>query len=176
MSLINIQTICDYVVLISAVLIATSNIYKFFKKPVDKASLALKKEVIQDLEEVLPKYLEEQDKKLKAQIESTQKQCVEEAAKKASNINNDLLLEIKEINLEQTKSINVMNESLKDLLRQQIMGIYYKFEDKKSLPRSARRRLDTLYKDYRAQDGNSYITEYYEEMCRWEIYEDGKIV
>ena len=157
-------------------MIAISNIYKLFKKPADKISRAVKEEVVRDLEEVLPKYLKKEDDKIKQQIKSTQKECLEEIAEKVTSTNNGILLEIKEINLEQTKAINIMNDSLKDILRQQIMNIYYKFESKKSLPRSARRRLDTLYKDYRAQDGNSYITEYYQEMCRWEIYEDGKIV
>ena len=57
---------------------------------------------------------------------------------------------------------------------------YYKKNIKKKInnkkekrfPIHAKEALDELYKDYKAEDGNSYIDKYYARMCTWEAYDD----
>lgn len=58
------------------------------------------------------------------------------------------------------------------MLRQRIMDIYHRYKADRRMPIYAKEALDELYKDYKAEGGNSYIDKYYKRMCLWETYDD----
>ena len=130
--------ICDWIILIGAVVGAITAIYKFFLKPYVFFKNKRDKN-IEEKEEVKDK-LEE--------IEQTVK-------------------EIKEINLQQSVAIDHMDKSTKDILRQRIMTIFHTYRHTHSMPFHVREELNMLFKDYKAQGGNDYIDKYYERMKLW---------
>ena len=52
------------------------------------------------------------------------------------------------------------------------MDIYNKYKFDKRMPIYMREALNELYKDYKAEGGNSYIDKYYNRMKEWETYND----
>lgn len=145
-----LQIICNWIVLVGAVTVAVINIIKFFKAPTAflkrKKDEAFKKQLMENLEEILPILLEKQDEEI-----------------------HELLQEIKEIDLKQSTKIDVLTQSTRDVLRQNIMRIYHKYKDTRQIPIYDKESLDELYKDYSSQNGNSYILKYYNRMCKWEV-------
>lgn len=55
-------------------------------------------------------------------------------------------------------------------MRQRIMDIYHRYKKEKSYPIHEKEKLEELYKDYKAEKGNSYIDKYYNRMQTWEVY------
>lgn len=82
------------------------------------------------------------------------------------------LEEIKQLNIEQNEAISVLKQGTKDVLRQKIMAIYHEYKKERRFPIHAKEALDELYKDYKAEGGNSYIDKYYKRMSAWEAYEE----
>lgn len=78
--------------------------------------------------------------------------------------------EIKALNIEQSKSIELLTTSSKDVLRQRIMAVYHQYKKEKRFPIYEKEKLAELYKDYKAENGNSYIDKYYKRMSTWETY------
>lgn len=76
--------------------------------------------------------------------------------------------EIKELLKELKQQLNILTDSSKDIMRQRIMDIYHRYKSERILPLYAREALDELYKDYKKENGNSYIDKYYKRMCSWE--------
>lgn len=148
------QDICNWIVLIGAVTIAVINIIKFFRAPTSflkkKREQLFKKQLEESLNEILPELLEEQDEEV-----------------------DELLKEIKEINLQQSKNIDILTQSTRDVLRQNIMRIYHKYKDSRQIPIYDREALDELYKDYTDQGGNSYVAKYYQRTLTWEVIYTG---
>lgn len=52
------------------------------------------------------------------------------------------------------------------------MAIYHQYKKQKSLPIHAREAVDQYYKDYKKQNGNSYIDKYYARIKTWDTYDD----
>ena len=82
----------------------------------------------------------------------------------------DTLEKIMQLNIEQSKSIELLTNSSKDIMRQRIMDIYHKYKREKTYPMYEKEKLEELYKDYKAEKGNSYIDKYYNRMRTWETY------
>ena len=89
------------------------------------------------------------------------------------------LKEIKDINKNQNKQLDELNEKLvlinnssKDVMRQKIMSIYHNNKKQKTLSIYDKETLDELYKDYKSQLGNSYIDKYYNRMKNWNIIDE----
>ena len=65
-----------------------------------------------------------------------------------------------------------MKNGLKDILRQKIMAIYHTYRKYQMIPLSEKEKVDELYKDYKAQKGNSYIDKYYKRITTWSVISD----
>ena len=84
--------------------------------------------------------------------------------------------EIKKINEGQIEELKNLTISNKDILRKQIMDIYHKYENERSIPQSVREQLNELYKDYKRIKGNSYIDKYYHRTEEWTTIYDHDII
>lgn len=165
----DIQQICDWIILLGAVITASINIYKFIKKPAEKLQEKNRKLmdsiVSKSLDDKMPKILEENNKIIREELFTDIRSSV------LNEINKDIE-EIHEQNNQQTEDISTLTAASKDVLRQRIMTIYHTYKSKKALPIYEEEALDELYKDYKSEKGNSYIDKYYGRMKDWPIMED----
>lgn len=175
------QQICDWVVLISAAILAITNIFKFFGKPIKfvkkKQDDEIDKRVENRLNELLPVYFEERDKETRAKYLSQRQAYLEEIQCEVTNNVSEPLNEIKDILKAQEETLRTLQQGTKDVLRQKIMDIYHTYKIERKFPIYAKEKLDELYKDYKAEEGNSYIDKYYKRMVDWEVdysEEDGE--
>lgn len=168
--------ICDAIVLVSAMCIAFTNIYNFFAKPTSKLKKKrteeIQEQIIDTLDEKLPEILLEHDLETRQKYLSDRQNYLNEIKTEVLTDVKDMLDNIYALNLEQNESIKTLSQGNKDMLRQRIMDIYYTYRDEKKLPIHKKEALDELYKDYKAEGGNSYIDKYYNRMKLWEVYDD----
>ena len=172
----NFSKICDIVLLISALCLATTNIINFFAKPTSK----FKKKKAEELKELIEVVLDEKlpDFLHQNNLETRQK-YLGDRQRYLSDIKSEVLADTKELldniyklNLEQSQCIKILSQGNIDMLRQRIMEIYHRYKNEKKMPVNAEEALNELYKDYKAQGGNSYIDKYYKRMSTWEVYEE----
>ena len=167
---------CDIVILISALCIAITNIYNFFAKPTSKLKKKkteeIQNQISETLDEKLPEILLERDLETRQKYLSDRQNYLNEIKTEVLTDVKDMLDSIYKLNLEQNESIKTLSQGNKDMLRQRIMDIYYTYRDEKKLPIHKKEALDELYKDYKAEGGNSYIDKYYNRMKTWEVYDD----
>ena len=176
MRILSISQFCDIIILVSALCIAITNIYNFFAKPTTK----LKKKKIEELnnqisdilDKKLPEILLEHDLETRQKYLDDRQNCLNEIKTEVLTNVKDTLDNIYKLNLEQNESIKTLSQGNKDMLRQRIMDIYYTYRDEKKFPIHKKEALDELYKDYKAEGGNSYIDKYHNRMKTWEIYDD----
>ena len=176
MKILSISQFCDIIILVSALCIAITNIYNFFAKPTTK----LKKKKIEELnnqisdilDKKLPEILLEHDLETRQKYLDDRQNCLNEIKTEVLTNVKDTLDNIYKLNLEQNESIKTLSQGNKDMLRQRIMDIYYTYRDEKKFPIHKKEALDELYKDYKAEGGNSYIDKYHNRMKTWEIYDD----
>lgn len=172
-----LQTICNYIVLISATLIALGNIYKIFKKPVDSAQNH-QKEMMREIAE------ENFDEKILEVFQKHSEQTKEEHKQERAEERAELLDEmeklivdkvqpnfdrIEQINIEQNQKIELLMASSRDMLRQHIIDIYRKNKHRRILTETEREFLDDCFRDYQREDGNGYIEKLYHRMDDWKI-------
>lgn len=62
-----------------------------------------------------------------------------------------------------------IREGQRCLLRAEIVRLYYRHREEKSLREYEYRLLEQCYKAYKALNGNSFIDHIYAEMQEWEI-------
>ena len=161
----HLEAICDWIILLAATGTAIYKLIEFVSKPTSKFKQKKREQLKEALKEVVPPYIETYSKQI-------QPQCAKQISSQVlGSIQNDIK-EIKAMNIKQTNQIDNMNTSLKDILRQKIMTIYHTYRKYQALPISEREKLDEFYKDYKAQDGNSYIDKYYKRMGTWETLTD----
>lgn len=167
---------CDIVILISALCIAITNIYNFFAKPTSKLKKKkteeIQNQISETLDEKLPEILLKRDLETRQKYLSDRQNYLNEIKTEVLTDVKDMLDSIYELNLEQNESIKTLSQGSKDMLRQRIMDIYYTYRDEKKLPIHKKEALNELYKDYKAEKGNSYIDKYYNRMKLWEVYDD----
>lgn len=156
--------------------IAFTNIYNFFAKPTSKLkkkrSEEIQEQISNTLDEKLPEILLEHDLETRQKYLSDRQNYLNEIKTEVLTDVKDMLDNIYALNLEQNESIKTLSQGNKDMLRQRIMDIYYTYRDEKKLPIHKKEALDELYKDYKAEGGNSYIDKYYNRMKFWEVYDD----
>lgn len=166
--------ICDVIILVSAVLIAIANIAKFLGHPFKFVKKKQKEEINDCIDSKLKDFGKQRDKELGEKIKVILKEEMPNSSDISKTIMSELtpmLNEIKEINQQQSKRIEVLYDSSKDVLREKIMGIYHSHKKEKSLKIYEKEALDQYYLDYKKEDGNSYIDRYYNRMQTWEIIE-----
>ena len=156
--------------------IAFTNIYNFFAKPTSKLKKKrteeIQEQISDTLDEKLPEILLEHDLETRQKYLSDRQNYLNEIKTEVLTDVKDMLDNIYALNLEQNESIKTLSQGNKDMLRQRIMDIYYTYRDEKKLPIHKKEALDELYKDYKAEGGNSYIDKYYNRMKLWEVYDD----
>lgn len=161
----HLEAICDWIILLAATGTAIYKLIEFVSKPTSKIKQRKKEQLKEVLKEVVPPYIETYSKQI-------QPQCAKQISSQVLGSIQDDIKEIKAMNIKQTNQIDNMNISLKDILRQKIMTIYHTYRKYQALPISEREKLDEFYRDYKAQDGNSYIDKYYKRMGTWETLTD----
>lgn len=74
------------------------------------------------------------------------------------------------------KDIKYVSMAQLDLMRNEIVKIYYKRQDIKELYQHERESLDKLYEGYHAGGGNSFIEDIYGEMRHWKVVPAGHLL
>lgn len=168
---LTVGELVDYIILGGALAGALYKIYEFFAKPTSKIKQrAINKEkerIGAALDEKLPTILYNHDLKTREKYKSDRQNYLNE-------IKAEVLAEIgDEINTN-TKTIEALVISAKDVLREKIMAIYHKNKYNRTLTEYEREALNQYYIDYKALKGNSYIDKRYNRMNKWKvIYDDG---
>lgn len=168
-----LHTICDIIILIGAVVGAIAGIINFISKYTGKGIKffdARRDRIFKEqLIRFLPEVLEEECIKVKEDMKSYHN---DEQMKFYDTLISKItptLDEIKQINLQQNKTIEILSRSSKDVLREKIMGIYHANFARKILTQYEKEALEQYYKDYKEQGGNSYIDKYYSRMQHWDV-------
>lgn len=71
------------------------------------------------------------------------------------------------------KDIKKVSVAQLDLMRNEIVKIYYKRQDIKELYQHERESLDKLYEGYHNGGGNSFVEDIYNEMRHWKVVSAG---
>ena len=172
----SLESVCDLIILFGTAYFMILKMIDSFAKPTSKLKkkrVDKEKEKIKEaLDEALPKYLESHNIEIKEKFLNEIKEALREENK------NDFE-EIKEINKSQNEQLKYLkemilkiNNSSKDIMRQKIMAIYHANKKTKTLTIYDKEALDELYKDYKAQNGNSYIEKYYARMKKWKVLDE----
>ena len=194
--------VADYVILIAAVLVALTNIWKFFvnsgkgiRKKVNEVSEDKEKEfndkVDARVKEVAQPMLDQQAKTLTASFEGLldkhlPKRLVEhdhetrqKYLKDRENYLREITNEVVDKMQEQLDAVDtheqrmtVFSEVLKELLRERIMAIYGRNMLRRQLEEHEKIELDRAYSLYKSIGGNSYIDDYYARMRTWYVIPD----
>lgn len=172
--------ICDFIILISAVLLAAINIYKFFAKPTSylkKRSYEAEKKRVEEIIELyfktkMPEILYSHDLETRDKYRADRQKYLTEIKTEVENDISSTIKDIHNLVTRQNEKIEILADSSKDVLREKIMMIYHQYKKQKAMPMHTREALDQYYKDYKKQDGNSYIDKYYARMKSWVTYDD----
>ena len=192
----------DIIILVAAVLVAVTNIYKFFVN----SGKGLKKTVT----DVREKEEKEFNEKVDARIKATVGPMIEQSARTLTgsftglldkhlpdrltehdketrikyladrqqyleDIKDEVILEMQErLNSVETHDTQmlVFSEVLKELLRERIMEIYRRNRRQRKLEDHERFELTKAYEAYKSIGGNSYIDRYYAQMEDWDTIPD----
>lgn len=156
---IELQEVCNVIILVSAVIIAAKNIYGFLKKPVDglhqKSQTAEEKHINEVVEAKVPEMLKKNQEEITNSLEEI-KGLVLDQGQQLKAINN---------------SVNVLNVSQMDLMRYNMNRLYYKYRPHKKILDCDKKAFIKLYDDYHDMGGNTWIDQLYREVMSWEIVE-----
>lgn len=160
----------DYIILFSALCAAICKIYDFFATPTSKLKQrAQEKEKVRIgavIDEKMPQILYDHDLETKEKYKSDRENYLNE-------IKEEILKEIGGDISTNTKTIDALVISAKDVLREKIMAIYHKNKYNRTMTEYEREALNQYYVDYKALEGNSYIDKRYARMNKWKvIYDD----
>lgn len=109
-------------------------------------------------------------KKLKAKKVAEEKQKRQEEFEEfARSFSNQILAEVNETNRQQNEKIDQLIQSSNDVLRREIVKIYYKYRPYKRILQYDREALSFMFEDYSAQGGNSFVHALMDEMRTWDV-------
>lgn len=153
----DVTAIANWIILISAVIVAGKTIYTFFKKPVDSVSQAIKNNEEQHIKEVLqaemPNLLSKNCEPIMASLNEIKEMTLSQ-----------------EERLEQMqKSLDLLNVSQLDMLRYNMNRLYYKYRPYKKILDADKQAFIKLYHDYKDMHGNTWIDSLYNEVVDWPI-------
>ena len=103
---------------------------------------------------------EEENKK---QLKETIKEVIE-----------PMLLKLEERDNEQDRKLTCLIHSSNDMMRAEIVKIYYRYLPYKKMLQYSRELLNKLFHDYHDQGGNSFIEDIYNEMKTWPVVNSDK--
>jgi hypothetical protein len=197
-----LEMICDIIILVAAVLVAISNIYKFFansgkglKKKVDEVTAEKEAEFNTKVDEraklvaqpmidsavrtltasfegLLDKHLPD---RLLAHDHETRRKYLEDRQRYLEEIKDEVVEVLRDrIDAvdEHDDQMKVFSEVMKELLRERIMEIYRRNRTERQLEDHERYELRQAYASYKSIGGNSYIDGYYETMDGWDTVPD----
>ena len=172
--------ICNIIIFLSAVSIAATNLYKFFAKPTSflkKKSFEAEKRRVEEivdlkLKEKMPNIIRNHELASREQFLDDRQNCLKKIKEEVESDISEIIQEIHSIVSDQNDKIEILADSSRDVLREKIMAIYHQYKKQKSLPIHAREAVDQYYKDYKKQNGNSYIDKYYARIKTWDTYDD----
>ena len=165
-----ISELVDYIILLGALVGAIYKIWDFFATPTSKIKQkAIDKEkqrIGSVLDEKLPTILHKHDLETRERYKNDRQKYLNE-------IKAEVLAEIGDEIHTNTKTIDALVISAKDVLREKIMAIYHKNKYNRTMTEYEREALNQYYVDYKALNGNSYIDKRYNRMNKWKvIYDD----
>lgn len=173
MSMGVISQIGDIIIVLGGITVAVTNIYKFFAKPTsyfkNRAEQAERARISAVLDEKLPQILLDHDLETRNKYRNDRENYLQEIKTQVLAEVSGTIEEIKEININQNTTIEVLARSSRDMLREKIMALYHKGKRTKTLALYEKEALEQYYKDYKAENGNSYIDKYYNRMMKWQI-------
>lgn len=197
-----LEMICDIIILVAAVLVAITNIYKFFtnsgkgiKKKVDEVTAEKEaefnakvdervKQVAQPMIDAAARNLTSSfegllDKHLPGRLTAhdldTRKRYLEDRQRYLCEIKDEVVAILQDrIDAvdEHGDQMKVFSEVLKELLRERIMEIYRRNKTQRQLEDHERYELKQAYISYKSIGGNNYIDGYYETMDGWATVPD----
>ena len=157
---IPVQEICNLIILISAVIIASKNIYSFFKKPVDdiqeRARANEERHIEQVLEDQIPPLLQKNCEVIMGSLDELKEMTIDQEGQ---------LTQMQE-------SLDLLNSSQLDILRYNMNKLYYKYRPYKKMLNADKKAFIKLYNDYKLMHGNTWIDALYAEVKDWPIVED----
>lgn len=196
-----LTTICDIIILVAALCVAITNIYKFFanggKKVKDKIEenraeqlqaektrtreviaevsteqeATRKAEIVAVLREELPGMLVDHDIKLREKYKADREQYLQDIKEAVVQEIEGQLNAVDSIQ----EDMEALAESAKDVLREKIMALYHKNKRSRTMEEHEKEALTQYYKDYKAIGGNSYIDKYWTRMETWSVIPDDYI-
>lgn len=168
----DLQNICNVIIIIGAVVVAIKNIAEWFGKPIrlfkKKTDANFEEKVVTIIKREMPEILYEHDVEVRKRYLADRQNYLLE-------IKNEVLREVKG-ELGQVATLTTQYEALaisaKDVLREKIMQVYFKNRRDRTMTFHEKEALDQYYKDYKAIKGNSYIDRYYNRMKLWDVIPD----
>ena len=164
-----ISELVDYIILLGALAGAIYKIWDIFATPTSKLKQrALEKErtrINAILDEKLPEVLHEHDLKTRDKYKSDRLNYLNE-------IKAEVIKEVGDDIKTNSKTIDALVISAKDVLREKIMAIYHKNKYNRTMTEYEREALNQYYVDYKALNGNSYIDKRYARMDKWKVIFD----
>ena len=76
--------------------------------------------------------------------------------------------------LKQDRKLTCLIHSSNDMMRAEIVKIYYRYLPYKKMLQHSRELLNKLFHDYHDQGGNSFIEDMYDEMKTWPVVNNDK--
>lgn len=132
----------------------------FFK---NRKNSKIQKQKQEEREKIIEVFDSVYSKKIKKDINEVlnkQNQKIDKFFKKQDEVNNNIVSEI-----------NLLTKSSNDILRREIVKIYYRYLPYKKIPRFDKESLLKMVNDYFEQKGNSFIQDLYNEIKEWEVVE-----
>ena len=179
----DLQQICNIIILVSAVIVAIKTIYSFFKKPVDDLQQRANQKEQQHIEEIIdqrvPALLKKHGDEVRDERKEERDQMVEDIKIGVLEVVNSKVDELKELTKIQEEqldylqeSVDLLNLSQMDLMRYNMNALYYKYRPFHKILDVDKKAFIKFYKDYHTMGGNTWIDELYKEVITWPIVED----
>ena len=167
---IDLNSICNVIILVSAVIIAVKNIYGFFKKPVDtlqeRATEREEEHIRTVLRDSIPEIFEDHCGAINEKYDKDLEKVIEK------------IDELKEMQVAQNTQItsiqdklDLLNNAQMDMMRYNMNRIFYKYLPYKKILACDKKAFTKLYNDYKSMKGNTWIDDLYNQIKDWAIVE-----
>lgn len=175
------MNIYEFIVCAATLLNSVLIIYNISGKPVKFFKKKREDELQERWKQYLKTYSQEVTKVVQADMTQHIEKVVQDSLDKALEPLKKEVVDIKKINLDQSQhikdldaKIETLDKGTKDILRQKIMTIYHANKHTGAWTVYDKECFDELYKDYRAEGGNSYICKYYNRTRNWDTFDPEK--
>lgn len=105
----------------------------------------------------------------KKKLEEENKRQEEITKKIVEQVLPPIISTLEEKNKEQDKKLNLLVHSSNDVLRKDIIRIYYKYLPYRRILQYDKEFITVAYADYTAQNGNSFIRDLVKEINTWTV-------